>query len=328
VTLTAVARGGRLARMSPLFGPDPQKVLARGAQVQGRIVGIRVGFTHDDEPIRMDHYAVEAGGQVYGIRQRLDPEEEVRLGQTVALRVDKDAAVIEWGDVGTTRWKRLKEPPAPGIEDDSEGLGKARQKWVEGTATIVRTERRAIMMGLTKVSDAVVVVHVDGHEDYELTIKNVVPSFYATHLFAAGRTLPAWIDPKRPDKVKLDWARAAMADPGVGQPPAVARKDEVPEVEPPPIAADGFAAKLLARAGVAVDGDPHAVEDPVAWEAFVAVQRAIAADGWTEDPARQEQLAVGAGLPPGAWASARERWMGRIGSDLGIAQAYRVAMGG
>jgi hypothetical protein len=316
--------------MSPLFGPDPKKVLARGEYLRGRVVGIKIGWTSDDSPSRLDHYAVEAGGRVFGIRQDLQPEDEVRLGMDVGLRVEKDAAVIEWGrGFNEYRWKRLKEPPAPGIEDDSDGLGKARSKWVAATATIVRIERRSMMMGLAQATDAVAVIHVEGQEDYELTISRVVPLFYASHLFAPGRALPAWVDPKRLDKVKLDWARAAMADPGVGEPPATPRGEgHEPEIQPPTLAPDGFAAKLLARAGVSVDGDPLTVEDPVGWDAFVAVQRAIAADGWTEDPARQEALAVAAGLPPGAWADARERWMGRIASDLGIGQAYRTAMGG
>jgi hypothetical protein len=315
--------------MSPLFGPDPQKILARGEYQRGRIVGIKIGWTSDDAPTRLDHYAVEAGVRVYGVRQQLEPEGEVRLGMDVGVRVEKDSAVIEWGDgFNSYKWKRLKEPPSPGIEDDTDGLGKARGKWLAATATIVRIERRSIMMGMAQATDAVAVIGIDGQEDYELTIDRVVPMFYATHLFAPGRALPAWVDPKRIDKVKIDWARAAMADPGVGQLPATPRGDQEAEIRVPTLAPDGFAAKLLARAGVSVDGDPQTVDDPIAWDAFVAVQRAIAADGWTEDPARQEQLAVANGIPPGEWADARQRWMGRIGSDLAMGQAYRVAMGG
>lgn len=313
--------------MSPLFGPDPKKVLQRGAQERGRIVGIRIGWTSDDAPSRLDHYAIDTGVRVYGVRQVLHPEDEVRLGMEVGLRVDKDVAVIEWGDPNLYRWKRLKEPPAAGIDDDSDGLGKARQKWVPAVVTVERLEQGTMMMGLAKVTNLVVVVRVEGQEEYELTINNVQPAFYAAHLFAAGRALPAWVDPKRIDKVKVDWARAAEAEPGVGEPPAVSRTVGLPDLDMPAIAPDGFAAKLLARAGVSVDGDPATVDDPVAWDAFVAVQRAIAADGWTEDPARQEQLAVANGVPAGEWAGARERWMTRIGTDLGIGQAYRAAMG-
>jgi hypothetical protein len=315
--------------MSPLFGPDPEKILARGTQVPGRIVGIRVRWTHDDEPVRLDEYAVEAGGRVYGMRQRLDPADEVRLGQPVVVRVDRDAAVIEWGTVGTFRWKALKRPPEPGIEDDSDGLGKARDKWIAGTATIERVQRRAILMGLASAIDAVVVVHVDGQEDYELTVGKVEPAFYATHLLAVGRALPVWVDPKRPDKLRIDWAQAAIDDPGVGEPPASVEEAVAPAASPAaPVAPGGLAARLLARAGVTVDGDPAAIEDVVGWETFVAVQRAVAADGWAESPERQEQLAVAAGVPAGEWAAARERWMERVGRDLAIGQAYRTAIGG
>src|SRR5688572_23140574 len=109
--------------MSPLFGPNPEKILETGAPAQGRIVGIAIQLTHDDPPVRIEEYAVEAAGRVYGIRQTLRPADEVRLGMTVTLRVDGDAAVIDWGDVDTHGWKALKKPPAAGIDDDTDPDG-------------------------------------------------------------------------------------------------------------------------------------------------------------------------------------------------------------
>jgi hypothetical protein len=343
--------------MSPLFGPDPRKILDRGAPASGRIVGIRVRWTHDDDAVRLDEFAVETQGRTLGVRQLLAPEYEVRLGMAVNARVDKNAAVIEWGEVSTGRWKALKDPPAPGIEDDSDGLGKARGRWIAATATIERLTERKMLMGIATVVDAVVVVHAGPDGDYELTIERLQPAFYAAHLFAAGVTLPVWIDPKRPDRVKVDWAQAAVAEPGVGRPPAWTSDPQAPgraigndltgggaaagaggiaapaapPTSAPPAPAmdpDGFAARMLAKAGIAVDGDPRAVEDEVGWDAFVAVQRAVAAEGWVVGEERQEQLARRQGIAAGAWPDARRRWMERIGRDLAIGSAYRQAMGG
>ena len=87
--------------MSPLFGPDAGRVLLKGTRIPGTIIGIETNVTHDDESTRFCEYAVEAGGKVYGIRQDLAPDDEIRLGMPVTLAVDGDAAVIEWGDSGT-----------------------------------------------------------------------------------------------------------------------------------------------------------------------------------------------------------------------------------
>ncbi len=104
--------------MSPLFGPDAGRVQLEGTRTPGTLVGIQVGVTSEEESSRFSDYAVEAGGTVYGIRQDLAPDDQIRLGMPVTLLVHGTAAVIEWGDSGTYRWKMLKTPPAPGIVDD------------------------------------------------------------------------------------------------------------------------------------------------------------------------------------------------------------------
>jgi hypothetical protein len=227
--------------MSPLFGPSAETILGRGTPAQGRIIGIAVRYSRDDPPIRLDEYAVESNGEIYGIRQGLSPDDDVRLGMNVGLRIDGKAAVIEWGDGGTHRWKSLGTPPAPGIDDDTEGLGGARKKWRAATVTVVALTPRSVMLDLT------VTVTISGEEPYETTLPKVSPAHYATHLVAIGTVVPAWVNPSRLDKVQVDWAAGAAANPGAGVPSAL------PEGPVP-----GFLSKL----GV-TSTTPDAVEDDV-----------------------------------------------------------------
>ena len=68
--------------------------------------------------------------------------------------------------------------------------------------------------------DMGIVVRPEGLDEYDSELKKVTVPFYATHLAAVGRELPAWVDPGRLDKVVIDWASASEADPGTGVPPA------------------------------------------------------------------------------------------------------------
>ena len=204
--------------MSPLFGAGAENVVRRGTPAQGRIIGIAIRYSHDNPPVRRDEYAVESNGEIYGIRQRLSPEDEVRLGMNVGLRIDGKAAVIEWGDGGIGRWKSLGTPPAPGIDDDSEGLGVARKKWKAATVTVLSLTPSGVTPGAGTALDLVVNVVIPGDKPYETTIAKITPAHYATHLVALGTVIPAWVNPDRLDKVQVDWAAGAAASPGVGLP--------------------------------------------------------------------------------------------------------------
>ena len=100
-----------------LFGPSFSKVWDQGTPSPGTIVGIRRSQVSEDEStVDLEDYAVEVGGEVLGIRQRLSPLQDVRLGMPVTVHRDGKAAVIRWGAPVDRRWKSVK-PPAPGIED-------------------------------------------------------------------------------------------------------------------------------------------------------------------------------------------------------------------
>ncbi|CAN5504806.1 hypothetical protein BH09ACT4_BH09ACT4_15150 [soil metagenome] len=211
--------------MSPLFGPNPDKILTTGQPVPGSVTGIEVKFTHDDPRVAYAEYAVEANGTSYGIRQDLSPWGEVRLGMAVTVRVDGANAVIEWNNSGTRRWKMLRTPPAAGITDDfdddgnSGALSKARRGGRGATATILELVNRSVAFGLGSTVDARVRVDPATGEPYEATVANInrVPG-YATHLPVVGARLIAWETKgfMGGEGVKIDWPASAEADPGVG----------------------------------------------------------------------------------------------------------------
>jgi hypothetical protein len=209
--------------MSPLFGPSAEKVRERGTAVPGTIIGIEVRLTHDEDPVRLTAYAVEAGGTVYGVRQELSPISDVRLGMPVTLRVDGKAAVIDWGDVSARRWKSLSAPPAAGIDDprlgeNRTGLEKVR-RGTRVTATILEFVPRSVAFGLGRVIDARCSVQPEGGSPHEATSPKIDAPFYAAHLLMVGATLVGWESEK--GSLVIDWPASAEADPGVGRPAAV-----------------------------------------------------------------------------------------------------------
>jgi hypothetical protein len=309
-----------------------------------------VQLTHDDPPVRIEEYAVEAAGRVYGIRQTLTPGDEVRLGMTVTLRVDGDAAVIDWGDVDTHRWKALKKPPAAGIDDDTDpdgnrgGLSKGRRGGKEVTATVLDLSVRSVALGLGRALDARCRVEPVTGDAYEATIPKISPPGYAAHLLVVGASLPAWEKSGfTGTSLVVDWPAAAMADPGIGRPPAD-RPDRggapasAMSMGGAPSAGDGepdetaglpdLAQKLIGRLGVpapvAGAASGTAADDPVSWETYLKIEHEIA---WAELKKNAiEPYAVSVGVPPGEWPAAQRRWQERAASDPSLAIAFGQAM--
>jgi hypothetical protein len=329
--------------MSPLFGPDAGRVLSKGTRTPGTIIGIETNVTSDEDSTRYCEYAVEAGGAVYGIRQDLAPHNEIRLGMPVTLAIDGTAAVIEWGDSGTGRWKMLKTPPAPGVVDDLDGSGnrgamKRVRRGTPVTVTVLEFSVRKVALGLGESVDAAVRAVPDGGQPFETTIPAMqhAPG-YAAHLLVVGATLPGWIRTGLlgGESVVIDWAAAANADPGVGRPPAplpgrggslgqlAGGTDgsgtvdaEAGDAAMPVI--PEFAQRLLARAGVPQAGEVAGAtatdeEDIVSWETFLDVQHEI---DW--GPLKKKEIegyAVSRGVPAGEWPAAQRRWQMRMSSD-------------
>ncbi|MFP5489451.1 MAG: hypothetical protein ACLGHQ_14245, partial [Acidimicrobiia bacterium] len=118
---------------------DADHVIANGSTRTGTLVGIRVWETSGDENSgggRIDEYAIDVGNETVGVRQRLVPDDRVRLGMEVVVRHADGAAVIDWPATcgGTSGFNAaiLETPPAHGIEDETLGLRKAQKKGVPG----------------------------------------------------------------------------------------------------------------------------------------------------------------------------------------------------
>lgn len=214
--------------MSPLFGPNADKVRQSGTPTPGIITGLEVTASHEEDVDRYYLWAVEAAGSTtYGIRQELIPLHEVRLGMPVELRVDGNNAVIVWGQDMTVRWKMLKTPPAAGIVDDFDlagnkgALSKARAAGAPATATITGFTERSVALGLGAIVDATVRVESATQGSYDAVVANIsnVPG-YASHLPVVGAVLPAWEARGTfgAERVLIDWPAAALADPGIGRP--------------------------------------------------------------------------------------------------------------
>lgn len=329
--------------MSPLFGARAENVLSRGTPAQGRIIGIAIRHTHDDPPVRLDEYAIESNGEIYGIRQSLSPEGDVRLGMSVGLRVDGKSAVIEWGDGSTGRWKALGTPPAPGIDDDSGGLGAARKKWRAASATVLGLTPRKVLFGMGSVLDLTVRLAIPGEEPYETTIPQIAPAHYATHLVALGTVIPAWVNPSRLDKVLVDWAAGAAASPGVGIAAALPNRYEeaVSQMSVDAVSVDAvttaaangdfpevpvpdFIANLVPKPSPDKREDDDA--DEVSWDTFIAAFKATG--NGAKQGAEADALATAAGVPAGEWDAAQARWMKRISRDIKLGIAFGQALNG
>ncbi len=302
--------------------------------------------------------------KLLGIRQKLHPRTEVRLGMPVTVARKGKDAVIKWGQASSTFWKQIK-PPERGI-DDTESLGGLTRKLGKSvTIEILSIGTRAGMLGLTTINELKVRITPQKGEPYESAITKVSPAHYAAHLFAAGKVLPGFLGAGQP---KIDWQSAALADPGVGvaspfaeasapagSSAAMASAAGAPQsanqvsTDPSTGAADAAAAGLTAAqlnfgfldklggkltekimgaqaglTGATLEGGP-VEDDPVSWEKFLEVTVAIKNAGYGT-PAEMDAVASMHGVVPGTWADANARWMGRIMKDWQLGAAYGQAM--
>lgn len=316
-----------------LFGPSFMKVWQQGAPAEGRIVGIRrAQISEDESTVELEEYAVAVGGEVLGIRQRLAPLQEVRLGMPVTVHREGKAAVIRWGAPVERRWKSVR-PPAAGIEDKI--AGPPRGGWASGRVEVLDFGSRSGMLGLTTVAQA----KVRFSDGTEALIDKYSPPFYASHLGAVGTSLPALQHPRDARKIRIDWPAAAIAEPGIGVPPLTGAIESTAGSSSAMSAGEpnshpGFGKKglidrmqdkLASSTGNMMGYDMNAgpaAEDPVSWETFIAATVAIRDDPTT--PA--DEVAQRHGIPAGEWAAVNKRWMGRIMSDWKLGAAYGQAL--
>ncbi len=318
-------------RLFGIGGPDVERLLAEGAPRSGRIVGIRCAMTHDDPPKRVDDYAIATDeGTILGVRQRLAPDVLVRLGMTVHTRVDGDALAIDWAANGgaaqnvTAGWKRLKQPPAEGILDETYGLERARRKDLPARVTIDAVEERTAFLGIGTAIDLRVTVRLDNDpEPFAAELKKAEIPFYAAHLAKPGIELAAWVQERRLDRIRLDWPSAAEARPGVGEAPVPLLAPAVAPAQPPP---DVVGIPAAPRAGIDLAPAPGAFA-PIAgvdFETYVAVEVALIRDRVA--PSDYDAYAAEHhGVPPGGWSAAANGWQQRIRGDWRLGAAFGEA---
>ena len=348
-----------------LFGPSFADVWQNGTESEGTIVGIKVRQKSDDEStITHEEYAVEVGADLIGVRQKLHPATEVRLGMPVTVARKGKDAVIKWGTASSTYWKQVK-PPARGIDDTESLGGMTRRLGQPATIEILSIGTRAGMLGLTTVNELQIRVTPETGAPYDTAISKVQPAHYAAHLFMAGKVLPGFVGTGKP---RIDWQSAALADPGVGVPSpfaeaagpagssaAMARAAGAPQSannvstetsdDVQAAAAAGLIPAQLnfgvldklggkitekimgAQAGLAganIEAG-SADDDPVSWEKFLEVSTAIKKAGYGT-PEEMDAVASMHGVVPGTWADANARWMGRIMKDWKLGAAYGQAI--
>ena len=340
--------------------------MTKGDRALGRIVAIRI-TTEGDEPVRrVDTYAVQLGPDRGGVRvsfrQYLSPDAFVRLGMEVPVRVKDDHAVIDWAEAmaplgvhGQTlvdTWKAVKDPGFTGIHDSMLGIEREQRKGVPARVTIRSAAMRSAAFGLTTQLAFDSVVEVAGQPAYAVELKKVSAPFYAAHLLVEGLTLPGFVRQGRPDKVTIDWAAAAMQNPGVGVPPSALFQQNSSEGVPMATmgawgapGADGgddsagaidFAAAVAGAGGMAAgttiggwtvggagQADAGSING-VSFELYLVVESAIMKQGIK--PKDWDAFAQSYGVPPGTWPTTAQQWGMQVARNPGLAQRYAAAM--
>lgn len=317
-----------------IFGGGPESVIKKGSRTSGRIVGIAFSERGDDPPTRIEEYAIELGdGRVVGVRQRLDPADVVRFGMPVTVWTHKDDAVIDWrtstSSLGVTAsddlymWKSV-DAPDRGIRDSRLKLDKARSKWTPVAIVISEVRMESVAFGLAQRLVLDLVVTPPDGKAYACEVKegNGIP-YYASHLVTVGRRLEGFVDPGRPDKVRIDWPAAAMAEPGVGVPPV--RFDHG---EPNLAAAFGMpehgAASAPGAAPAVVDAPPPI--DGVSFDQWLSIERELRIRGLVSKPKQWDAVAAEFGVAPGSYAKASGKWGFALMRRPDLAAAYAAAI--
>jgi hypothetical protein len=195
------------------------KLAASGDPNQAVITGIKRRFNDSttNTDIRLEWFAPEhrVGAIHYGSAMPM----LIRLGSTVAIRADGDAAVIdsqamaEAPDPPRDAGRRSRKVPEQGMDDkalDMSVLSRIK-KWTPQDATVESFERVTVF-GMPSENWTIVLTCPDGTR---ATVKKDEVPAYARWFVAPGAVVPAVIDPKDATRAQINWpelaARAAVA---------------------------------------------------------------------------------------------------------------------
>lgn len=317
-----------------LFNRGPDKVIERGTRTQGVLAAIHVYERHhEDSSSRYEEYVVAVGGRRLAVRQELAPNDRVRLGMPLEVFVHNDAAFIDWESTlapsgvkatnDTWRWKSIKDWGGNGVTDETGGYDKAAKGGSPATVRIDGLEHSTILGGLFAGLDVRATVTTSAGQSHDVTLQRHHVPYYATHLATIGAELPGFVDAKRPDRVTIDWPRAAEAEPGVGRPPSPVLERATGPTE---VAATGTVDGGGSWTPPVPDTDalPQDTIEGVSWDTYIAVTVAIQRQGIK--PKAWDEFAQQHGVPAGRWTSASQGWGMRMARDRNLQLAFAAAL--
>jgi len=199
-----------------------ERLHEEGELVPATIYAIRVvvkGDSADEYSYGLD-LATSAGPLRASVRQQLIPDPwRAPLGARVLARHLAGAVAIDWpatlDEAGVSHHaaflaiKTLKTPLQPGIDDERIDRRRLRDG-VRTEAQILSSEPVEVMGMPTENRRLQLLVHDDSGPRTVVLKREFVPP-YANALAVTGARVPAAIDPRRPDRVTIDWPSAAEA---------------------------------------------------------------------------------------------------------------------
>lgn len=198
-----------------------QRLEQEGELVPATIYAIRVVRRGDGDEWSYGLDLVTSAGPVRAsVRQQLIPDAwRAPLGGRVLARRLDGRVAIDWpatlDELGVEHQasfialRTLRTPLRPGI-DDNHNRGRLREG-IPGEALVVSSEPVEVL-GLP-TQNRRLELRIESADSAPRTVvlkRDQVPP-YAGPLARAGARLPIVIDPKRPDRVTVDWPRAAEA---------------------------------------------------------------------------------------------------------------------
>lgn len=306
------------------------KVLERGAPAAAVVDAIAITSDFDDRGMSTSQirYGLSIAGPSpsrVGVNALLDPMDHVRLGQPVAVRrLDGHVVLDPEPSPGLRAWfQSTCGAPEPGIEDaEMIWSGILRKRGEPATITILDGVANATWGGMSPGIDLTVRVEGGGFDTYEAVLSRVVTRPYASHLERVGARLPGWARPGKKHPAVIDWAAAAVAEPGIGEPPGPLHA-LLAIVDPGPSIAAATPEQVAATTGggVVAAAAAHPPIDGVTFEAFAATMAEISLD--RVRGGGQDEVAQRHGIPLGTWPATRDAWQQRVAQDWQLGVALR-----